>query len=76
MWVLTWWLIPIGATLLAIVVMAVLDRAGGPGPGDRSVEQFQRFQSAMQQQVRAAQHDRSHDEAGEFRYDAVHLRRR
>lgn len=49
--VLTWWLIPVVATLGAIVVMSVANRTRGPGPSDRSVEEFQRFRTALEHQI-------------------------
>lgn len=52
--VLAWWLIPLVATLSAIVVMSLANRTRGPGPSDRSVEEFQRFRSALEQQIQAS----------------------
>lgn len=55
--VLAWWLVPLAATLAAIALMAVANRPRGPGPSDRSVEEFQRFRDALQEQVHAAGED-------------------
>lgn len=52
--VLAWWLIPLVATLIAIVVMSLANRPRGPGPSDRSVEEFQRFRTALEQQIQAS----------------------
>lgn len=51
MTVLAWWLIPALATLGAVLVMTVANRPRGPGPSDRSVEEFRRFRNALEQQV-------------------------
>lgn len=58
--VMTWWLIPVAATLIAVVVSAIANRARGPGPSDRSVEEFRRFRTALEQQTRR---DRERDQA-------------
>jgi len=50
--VLAWWSIPIGATLIAVVVAYLVNRPRRRDESRRSVREFQKFRSALGQQVR------------------------
>jgi hypothetical protein len=50
--VLAWWAIPIGATLIAVLVAYLVNRPRRAGGAWRSVREFQQFRSALEQQTR------------------------
>lgn len=47
--VLAWWAIPVGATLIAVVVAYLVDRPHRRDESRRSIREFQRFRSALGQ---------------------------
>jgi len=52
--VLTWWAIPVGATIVAIVAMYLINRPRRSDESQRSIREFQEFRSALRQ--RPGQH--------------------
>jgi hypothetical protein len=50
--VLAWWAIPIGATLIAVLVAYLVNRPRRADGARRSVREFQQFRSALEQQTR------------------------
>lgn len=50
--VLAWWAIPVGATLIAVIVAYLVNRPRRRDESRRSVRDFQRFRSILGQQTR------------------------
>lgn len=50
--VLAWWAIPVGATLIAVVIAYLVNRPRRRDESRRSVREFQRFRSALGQRPR------------------------
>jgi hypothetical protein len=59
---IAWWLIPIGATLLAVVYVSWAGRARPPADVHDSVEGYQRFRAAMERDAERRAARRSTDE--------------
>ena len=49
--VLAWWAIPVGATLIAVLVAYLVNRPRRKDESRRSIREFQQFRSALGQQT-------------------------
>lgn len=49
--VLAWWAIPVGATLIAILVVYLVHRPRHKDESRQSIREFQQFRSALGQQT-------------------------
>lgn len=50
--VLAWWAIPVGATLIAVIVAYLVNRPARRDESRRSIREFQQFRNALDQQSR------------------------
>lgn len=50
--VLAWWAIPVGATLIAVIVAYLVNRPRRRDESRRSVREFQQFRNVLGQQTR------------------------
>ncbi len=49
---IAWWLVPLGATFIAILVVSIANRPRRSGDKYQLVEQFHRFRMAMERETR------------------------
>lgn len=60
---LAWWLIPIGATVLAVAFVMLRSRPSKPTTAEDSMETLRRMQQAMERPMPARERPRPDDDA-------------